>query len=449
MFTRFLSISLVIVAALITSCQDALEKELVKNPAHESSSVVSREQMTVTTSARTSITSTCTVVDPYPGNDELYLICVPENWNGELILYAHGYVGAHVPDLTFAEGEQYAGLVTSVQFAYATTTYSANGLHIQQGIEEMLALKDYAVNYLEANYSSPSYVYLAGASQGGAITALTLERNPDAFSGGFSLCGPCGHFEKQLNYYGDFRVIFDYYFKSLVKPTLTALGLPYPDNLDNIPLLLINNWETVYVPIILQALQNYPQLTNKLMSVSKAPFDSNDVTTIGQTVISTLWYNFFTTDDAKLKIKGALFDNTKRLYFGTGSFLEDLKLNKEIKRVVVKSDNGTYPMHLYETTGDLNTPMMMEHTTKDPIQLFLLHQPVYRLKVLAAGKSFNFAAIPIFRYGHCNFTEGEILQGLAGLILKVKGHELFAQSLLDGLLNADNFILSVEKKIMN
>ena len=140
MFTRFLSISLVIVAALITSCQDALENELVKNPAHESSSVVSREQMTVTTSARTSITSTCTVVDPYPGNDELYLICVPENWNGELILYAHGYVGAHVPDLTFAEGEQYAGLVTSLQFAYATTKYSANELHILKDIVVMLVL---------------------------------------------------------------------------------------------------------------------------------------------------------------------------------------------------------------------------------------------------------------------------------------------------------------------
>ena len=41
------------------------------------------------------------------------------------------------------------------------------------------------------------------------------------------------------------------------------------------------------------------------------------------------------------------------------------------------------------------------------------------------------------------------MQGLAGMILKVKGHELFAQSLLDGMLNADNFILSVEKKIMN
>ena len=446
---RHLSICSICIVAFLISCQDTLENEFSLSNNSPTLDVVTFEKMTVKTVTNANITSECIIVDPYAGNDELYLICVPENWNGELILYAHGYVAPSVPNLTFAEGEQYAGLVTSLHFAYATTTYSANGLHIQQGIDEMLLLKEFAVNYLETNHATPSRVYLAGGSQGGAITALTMERHPEAFNGGFSLCGPCGQFEKQLNYYGDFRLIFDYYFKSVVKPSLTALGLPYPDGLDNIPAALINNWQTAYVPIILQALNNNPQLTSKLLAVSKAPFDPADVTTIGQTVIATLWYNFFTIDDAKEKIQGVLFDNSRKLYFGTGNFLEDLRLNKDIKRLVVKSNDGTYPLNLYETTGILNTPMVMEHTIKDPIQLFLLHQPVYRLKVLAAGKSSNFAAIPINRYGHCNFTEVEILLGLSRLILKVEGQELFSQSLLSSDLNTDKFILSVEKQIID
>jgi hypothetical protein len=448
--TRLSPISLALVAALFASCEDVIETEFSELDNQQVTQVVSREQMTVRTVANAKVTSECVVIDPYSTNDELYLICVPENWNGELILYAHGYVAVSEPGLTFAEGEELAPLATTLGFAFATTTFSANGLHIQQGIDEILLLRDYAVGYLEDNYVAPSYTYLAGGSQGGAITTLTLERNPGAFSGGFSLCGPCGNFKKQLNHYGDFRLLFDYYFEDIIEQGLSAFGLPYPDGLDNIPGALIANWENIYIPVILQALQANPQRTQKLMAVSKAPFDSADpATTIAATVIATLWYNFFTIDDAKEKIQGVVFDNTKRIYFGTGSFWEDWKLNKEIERTVLQSNGGSFPLGSYETSGEIDDPLVMMHTTKDPIQLFW-HQPLYRLKVLAAGNSFNFAAIPIDRYGHCNFTDGEIVLGLSRLIFKVKAQELLiAKSLLNGDLSGDQLIVSVIKKAID
>jgi hypothetical protein len=103
----------------------------------------------------------------------------------------------------------------------------------------------------------------------------------------------------------------------------------------------------------------------------------------------------------------------------------------------------------YETSGEIDDPLVMMHTTKDPIQLFW-HQPLYRLKVLAAGNSFNFAAIPIDRYGHCNFTDGEIVLGLSRLIFKVKAQELLtAKSLLNGDLSGDQLIVSVIKKVID
>jgi len=123
---------------------------------------------------------------------------------------------------------------------------------------------------------TPTYTYLTGGSQGGLITTLALERNPDVFDGGLSLCGPCGNFEKQLNYYGDFRLVFDYFFPGVL-----------PGNISDIPPDLITDWDSYKIAII-ETLMNNPVKTQKLLSVTKAPYDPNDLTTIGETVVNTL-----------------------------------------------------------------------------------------------------------------------------------------------------------------
>jgi pimeloyl-ACP methyl ester carboxylesterase len=276
-----------------------MDEEIVTADEQISSNLVAREMMTTETIDGARISATCETIQPETSSDELYLICIPDDWNGELLLYAHGYVSAYEDELTFAEAEELAPLATSLGFAFATTTYSGNGLHILQGIEDMIQLKD----YFEANYDTPSYIYLTGGSQGGAITTLALEYYPDLFNGGFSLCGPCGDFEKQLNHYGDFRLLFDYFFGDIVS---------LPGNVGETPQELIDNWDSYWVPEITTAISNHPGLTHKLLSVSKAPVDPDDPSTIISTVINTLWYNVFTVEDAKLKIDGKIIHNTNR-----------------------------------------------------------------------------------------------------------------------------------------
>ena len=67
-------------------------------------------------------------------------------------------------------------------------------------------------------------MYLVGVSQGGLVCTLAVEQNPGIFSGGLSLCGPIGDFRRQINYWGDFRVAFDYFFPNVI---------PFSDNPDN------------------------------------------------------------------------------------------------------------------------------------------------------------------------------------------------------------------------
>ena len=76
------------------------------------------------------------------------------------------------------------------------------------------------------------------------ITAQSLENDP-SYSGGVAVCGPVGSFHKQVDYFGDVRVLFDYFFPGV----LSSAGGSAVD----IPSMLISGWITIYEPAVLQA----------------------------------------------------------------------------------------------------------------------------------------------------------------------------------------------------
>ncbi len=59
------------------------------------------------------------------------LICVPTPWNGDLVVWAHGYVAFNEP-LDFQHlrvGDLYLpDVAQALGFAFATTSYRTNGL---------------------------------------------------------------------------------------------------------------------------------------------------------------------------------------------------------------------------------------------------------------------------------------------------------------------------------
>jgi pimeloyl-ACP methyl ester carboxylesterase len=357
---------------------------------------------------------------------EIYQICKPANWNGELIIYAHGYVNDKVPLRLSLETAAYAPLFTSLGFAFATTSLSQNGLAIQSGIQDIIRLRERFIR----EFGQPSQIYLTGASEGGIVTTLAVERYPELFSGGLSLCGPCGNFQKQVNYYANFRVLFDYFFKGVL-----------PENAINIPEELITNWRTVYIPAILAAIKQNPGATLKLLRTAQAPYDPDDPTSIDSTVINVLKYDVLNTRDAVIKLGGQPFDNTKTVYFGTGSFWEDYKLNARVQRFSADPVATQNIRQYYETSGDLDKPLVMMHTTKDPIQLFW-HLPLYQYKTIQEGSALSFTGIPVNRYGHCTFKEAELVSAFGLLIARVKGQELaFLKQLLASVNPADGKII--------
>lgn len=336
--------------------------------------------------AQPAITPGPCVPGTLPGG-ALSLICVPTaGWNGELVVFAHGYVAPGLPldfyHLALADGTPLPVLVQSLGYAFATTSYRRNGLAILEGVDD--------IRELVAAFGSPVKTHVAGVSEGGLVATLLAERWPELFRSAIAACGPIGSFRAQINHFGDFRVLFDYFFPGVIPGSPIAIP---PD--------VIAGWQTVYVPQILAALAAHP--ARALERVSKAAFDPANPATIGTTTVNLLWYNVFATNDAAFRLGGNPFDNRFRWYHGSSN---DLRLNLSVQRFAA-SPAARLALRQYETTGDLSIPLVTLHTTRDEVVPFW--QELLYLPKVDLSQRGRFIPIPAARYGHCNFTTGEVV----------------------------------------
>lgn len=341
--------------------------------------------------------------------------CVPTSgWNRDLVVWAHGYVDFTQPKafyhLVLPDGTDMSQLVQKLGFAFATTSYRQNGLVIREGIDDIRQL----VAAFRTRYGTPRYTYLLGASEGGAITVLSIEKSPQLFSGGLAGCGPIGGFGKQLTYFADFHVLFDYFFPDIL-PRWTQSNITIPSK-------VISNWDKTYVPAITAAVKKYPDAAKKLITTSHAPIDPADPASVITTTVNLMWYSTFATNDSIAKLGGNPYDNQRRWYAGSG---EDIKLNRQVARFHADAV-ALANLKPYNTTGKLTLPLVTLHTTRDEIIPYW-HEGLYRDK-LQASKLGRLTTIPVLRYGHCNFHKAELLTSFGLLVLQVTGKKMDAIS---------------------
>jgi len=340
----------------------------------------------------------------------LYQICFPAQWNGDVVVWAHGYVAPHqplaVPDDEI-DGTPLSAIINGLGYGYAATSYRKNGLAADVAVpdlEELAGIVDAA--------AAPRFRLLVGASEGGLATALALERDAPPFAGGLTTCGPVGSFRGQVNHFGDFRAVFDYFFPGLL-----------PGDATTVPQEVRDHFFGVYVPRIESALAGSPGKTAQLLSVTRAPTDPADPASVNQTVIGNLWYNVFAADDAVARLGGNPYDNRLRWYTGSAN---DWLLNFRIRRYGA-SATALAALQAFETSGALKRPTQSLHTTGDPIVPYW-HQPLYQVKALAAGTGLTLISAPVTRYGHCALTQAEVLASFAVLVLRVSGQNLIASA---------------------
>jgi pimeloyl-ACP methyl ester carboxylesterase len=336
-----------------------------------------------------------------------YRICMPSSgYNGILVVWAHGFQDAGTP-VSIPEDQLCLNdfclneIVNDLGFAFATNSYSKTGLAIRQGQADIVDL----VHVFATQKGTPSKVFLIGASEGGIITALNLEQRPDLFSAGVAACGPVGDFPYQINYFGDARATFEYFFPGLIPGDLF-----HPE--DGLTQIWTDFYEQSVRPVVFDPANRHA--LDQWARVAQLPFDAaNYLETVEVSVRDVLRYSVVNLNDAAATLGGFPFDNRFRWYGGSDN---DLLLNIFVRRI------GAHPAAVqemttaYNTSGALVRPLITLHTLKDQ-QVPYFHEQIYDLKTLFAGswltRHLNLA---VDRFGHCNFTRDEALFAFAVML---------------------------------
>jgi pimeloyl-ACP methyl ester carboxylesterase len=333
-----------------------------------------------------------------------WFYCLPVVGGDDLIIFAHGYVAFNQPlgfyNLTFGAADL-PTIARSFGYAFATTSYRQNGLAVREGVEDIGELIT-AFKKIRL----PRRIYLLGASEGGLVATLVAEQAPPRISGALAMCGPIGDFKRQTEYFGDFRVLFDYFYPGIL-----------PTSPISIPTTLIADWDSptsTYQHSVTNALNTSPISATQLISTTHAPIDPADrAATIVSTTLDVLWYNIFATNDAVAKLGGNPYGNSTRVYSGS---LDDTRLNQQVQRF--SADTAALAkLAGYQTSGIPKVPLVTLHTVGDPVIPYW-HENLYLDKVPLLWR-FNLVQIGVPHYGHCQFTSSEALSAFNTLVQQV------------------------------
>jgi hypothetical protein len=356
--------------------------------------------------------------DGVQASGSIYRICMPTSgYNGMLVIWAHGFQDAgtevSIPeDQLCVSGFCLPELINGLGFAFATNSYSKTGLAIRQGKDDILDL----VNIFAAENGQPQKVFLVGASEGGIITALSVEQHPGVFSAGLAACGPVGDFQFQINYFGDARATFQYFFPGVIP------GDPFHPSPE-----LIEVWGDYYQDVVRPIVFNPANrhLLDQWVTVANLPFDAaNYLPTVEISVQDVLRYSVVNLNDGAATLGGFPFDNRFRWYGGSDN---DLLLNILVQRVAADPAAVTEMKAFYNTTGVLTRPLITLHTLRDQ-QVPYYHELMYAWKTFFSGSFLTrHLNLAIDRFEHCNFTRDEALFSFAlmlfydGIVEQVSG----------------------------
>lgn len=126
---------------------------------------------------------------------------VPTNWNGDLIVYAHGFVSPTTTELRVQPpSDSLRAYWVSQGYAWAASSYRANGYGaVGDAVDDTHNLIGYVADRASR---TPDRVFVVGASLGGHVTAVSIERYPGAYDGALPVCGVLGD-EELFEYFAD------------------------------------------------------------------------------------------------------------------------------------------------------------------------------------------------------------------------------------------------------
>src|SRR5688500_1313407 len=167
------------------------------------------------------------IVEGEIGPGSLYALYVPREWNGEIVYYAHG-VRPPVPyaPISLADQDNFFAVrdaLGAAGYAFAYSSFSENGLAVKDGAQRTHQLRGILNSQLP---EKPTRSYLAGYSLGALVALELAEKYPNQYDGVLAMCGMVGGTQRELQYVGDVRALFDAYYPGVLPGNVTSVPEP-------------------------------------------------------------------------------------------------------------------------------------------------------------------------------------------------------------------------------
>ncbi len=342
-----------------------------------------------------------------------YRIEVPANWNGKLVMWAHGFRGTG-PNLTVDNPIMRRYLLDN-GYAWASSSYSKNYYDVRAGVEDTNAL---ALNFTKIaaekgrTLAAPSKIFITGVSMGGHITAAAIDaeaqvyaNNKVKYAGAVPLCGVMGDNEL-FNYFAGYQVA--------------------AQQLANLPMTKFPNTEAEFAalaPRVQSALwSSFPtvsnaegdKLKNVVMNLSggNRPFYAEGWANAGNQ--GNIWASLGGDGTISGILNKNILDTTQLFYKVDASSASNTSVDTAFNAAAFKITPTADANRLRRdglrwvpvSPGDVGIPIVSIHTLGDLFVPFKMQQ-VYASRLKAKGNDKWLVQRAIRDVGHCAFTAAE------------------------------------------
>ncbi len=328
-------------------------------------------------------------------NAAAYQIEVPAQWNGMLVMYAHGYRGTGAA-LTVNPPQIRRHLIQQ-GYAWAASSYSKNYYDVRAGIEDTNALA-LAFNSIAANngraLAKPSRVYITGHSMGGHIAAAAIEaetaataRSKVSYQGAVPMCGVTADTEL---------------FKILSQQQVAAQSAA---GLSTHP---SEKWSEISAKVTADLFSSFPTAT--------APSTAITATAKGEGFVNAV--KQLTGGERPLFAQGMAYGGSFRFAYGAygsdglinGILNQNMFTDPQANRL--RSDGLRW---IPAVNGEFNVPVVSIHTLGDLYVPFAM-MPLYEQRAASSGSGKYLVQRAIRGAAHCDFTVNEQVQAFDAMV---------------------------------
>jgi len=336
----------------------------------------------------------------YTGRDQngaFYLIAVPQDWNGTLLLYNRGGPSLGLPGPVGAAGLGPHFLITLGEgFALGATSYRRGGWAVSEGAEDTENLR----RIFSDRVAFPSRTVAYGTSYGGIVTSILAEKYGTYFDAAMPLCNLGAGTRRHSYLYIDLRTIFQYYCQNHPRPEETQydlyLGLAPGTTMTQADLTQrLNECTGINLPPAQRSDEQRRNLAN-ILGVTQIPQGGLP----GQLSDATFHLREISQVEAA---GGNALPNADVVYRGSD---DDEALNLGVQRYISSEDAVALLSADADPTGLVSIPIIGMHAVNDPV-LFVEQESAYRDVFEQAGTLDYLFQTYTTAGGHCGFTTSE------------------------------------------